>query len=206
MHSSLKAKIKGWLFPSWVLCALVACNTPGSRPPQPTQRPGGALDPVTASAQSQGRLVLRTPGTYPRSFCPGGNWSPCSPLQPAFSRSLPLPTGWEVWPPQLAAPSSQQGVNSVPGRCCCLFKREEGRHRVNPRAPRAARPTLSGTLSMKPHSGPRLVPSSRGKGWHAGRGAPDPRRTLLSVEGHPPCAFKGILVALHLPLPPRPPK
>lgn len=156
--------------------------------------PSDSICSVTGPAGPQ------SAGTCPSSFCLGGNWSPCSPPPASIQEEPPVPTGWEVWPPQLAAPSSQQGVNTVQGRCCCLFKREEGRHCVNPRAPRAARPTLSGTLSMKPHSGPRLVPTSRGKGWHAGRGALDPWRALLLVEGHTPYAFKGILVALpHLP-------
>lgn len=54
---------------------------PGSRPPQPTQRPGVALDPVRVSARSRGQPVLRMPPTDLSPFCLGGNWSPCSPLR-----------------------------------------------------------------------------------------------------------------------------
>lgn len=158
------------MFLSWALCVLVAHKTPGSHPPRPTPRPQGALDPVTVTAQSQGWLVLRVPGTHLGTFHLGGGV-----LARPSSQHLegPLRTqrvGGVASRP--ASPSGQRGASIVQGRCRCLFKREEGRLGVNPRAPRTARPALSGTLSMKPHSGPRLVPTSRGKGLHGGEGHP----------------------------------
>lgn len=57
---------------------------------------------------------------------------------------------------------------------------------------------------MKPHSGPRLVLTSRGKGWcGGGTDTLDPRRTLFLVEEPTLYVLKRILVA---PLSPPPNK
>lgn len=158
--------------------------------------PSDSICPVTGPAGPQCPAPISAPSVLV------GAGVLAHPSKPAFSRSLPVPTGWEVWPPQLAAPSSQQGVNTVQGRCCCLFKREEGRHSVNPRAPRASPPHTIWNIINETTLWAQIGSHFQGEGVAWGEGTLNPWRTLLLVEGHTPDAFKGILVALPHPPPP----